>query len=37
MEVWISDSVYGTGTGRNKKSAEQEAAKTAWEQLVGSE
>jgi ribonuclease III len=33
MEVRIGDKVYGAGTGRNKKSAEQEAAKTAWEQI----
>ncbi len=33
MEVRIGDKVYGAGTGRNKKSAEQEAAKTAWEAL----
>jgi len=31
MEVRISDKVYGTGIGHNKKSAEQEAAKAAWE------
>ncbi|MCL2804489.1 MAG: ribonuclease III [Treponema sp.] len=34
MEVKIEDTVYGTGTGRNKKSAEQEAAKAAWEELT---
>ena len=33
MEVRINETVYGTGTGRNKKSAEQEAAKAAWEKL----
>ena len=33
MEVKIGETVYGTGTGRNKKSAEQEAAKAAWEKL----
>ena len=33
MEVRIGDKVYGAGTGRNKKSAEQEAAKAAWEAL----
>jgi ribonuclease-3 len=33
MEVRIKETVYGTGTGRNKKSAEQEAAKAAWEKL----
>jgi len=31
MEVQINETVYGTGKGRNKKSAEQEAAKAAWE------
>jgi ribonuclease-3 len=31
MEVKINDTVYGTGQGRNKKSAEQEAAKIAYE------
>jgi len=34
MEVRINETVYGAGTGRNKKSAEQEAAKAAWEQLT---
>jgi ribonuclease-3 len=34
MEVRICDNVYGTGTGRNKKSAEQEAAKAAWAQIT---
>jgi len=33
MEMRIGDTVYGKGTGRNKKSAEQEAAKIAWEKL----
>ena len=33
MEVKIADNVYGKGTGRNKKSAEQEAAKAAWEKI----
>jgi len=33
MEVKIADDVYGKGTGRNKKSAEQEAAKAAWEKI----
>jgi ribonuclease-3 len=33
MEVRINETVYGTGTGRNKKSAEQEAAKAAWETM----
>jgi len=34
MEVRINETVYGSGTGRNKKSAEQEAAKTAFEKLT---
>jgi len=33
MEVRINETVYGAGTGRNKKSAEQEAAKAAWETI----
>jgi len=33
IEVKIGETAYGTGTGRNKKSAEQEAAKMALEQL----
>ena len=37
IEVSINETVYGTGTGRNKKSAEQEAAKGAWEKLTESE
>jgi ribonuclease-3 len=37
MEVHICDKVYGAGTGRNKKSAEQEAAKAAWEQIAEGE
>jgi len=35
MEVRINETVYGNGTGRNKKSAEQEAAKVAYEALQG--
>jgi ribonuclease-3 len=35
MEVRINENAYGTGTGRNKKSAEQEAARIAWEKLNG--
>jgi len=35
MEVRVGETVYGTGTGRNKKSAEQEAAKIAYEALQG--
>lgn len=34
MEVRVKDTVYGSGTGRNKKSAEQEAAKLAYEALT---
>jgi ribonuclease-3 len=33
MEVVVNGRVYGPGMGRNKKGAEQEAAKMAWEQL----
>ena len=33
MEVRINETAYGSGTGRNKKSAEQEATKAAWEKL----
>jgi ribonuclease-3 len=33
MEVRIGETVYGSGTGHNKKSAEQEAAKAAWLQI----
>jgi len=33
MEVRIGDEVYGTGNGHNKKSAEQEAARAAWEKI----
>ena len=36
IEVAVNETVYGTGTGRNKKSAEQEAAKAAWEKLAES-
>jgi ribonuclease-3 len=36
MEVRINETVHGKGTGRNKKSAEQEAAKIAYEELVKS-
>jgi len=34
IEVKIGETVYGTGKGRNKKSAEQEAARIAWEELA---
>ena len=33
IEVKVGEGVYGPGTGRNKKSAEQEAARIAWEQI----
>ena len=33
IEVKIGETAYGTGTGRSKKSAEQEAARIAWEKL----
>ncbi len=33
MEVSVNGMTYGPGTGKNKKSAEQEAAKAAYEQL----
>jgi ribonuclease-3 len=33
MEVRINDTVYGSGSGRNKKSAEQEAARLAWDAI----
>jgi ribonuclease-3 len=35
MEVRINDTVYGPGQGRNKKTAEQQAAKIAYEELTG--
>jgi ribonuclease-3 len=34
IEVSAGGNVYGPGTGRNKKSAEQEAARAAWEALA---
>lgn len=34
MEVVVNNTVYGPGTGRNKKSAEQEAARLAYEALA---
>ena len=34
MEICIDSAVYGSGKGRNKKSAEQEAAKAAWQKLT---
>jgi len=36
MEVRINGKTCGSGTGRNKKSAEQEAAKAAWEGINSS-
>ena len=33
IEVQAGENVYGPGTGRNKKSAEQEAARIAWEKI----
>jgi len=35
MEVRVGETVYGTGTGRNKKSAEQEAARVAYGAFQG--
>jgi ribonuclease-3 len=35
--VVLSGTVYGTGTGRTKKAAEQEAAETAWQALSADE
>jgi ribonuclease-3 len=35
MEVTVNGLAYGPGMGRSKKSAEQEAAKMAWEKLEG--
>jgi ribonuclease-3 len=37
MEVRIGETVHGSGTGRNKKSAEQEAAKIAYLQVSSGE
>jgi len=34
MEVQINGTVYGSGQGKNKKSAEQEAARNAWEEII---
>jgi ribonuclease-3 len=33
MQVTVADKSYGPGAGRNKKSAEQEAARMAYEDL----
>ena len=35
IEVSIGETVHGSGAGRNKKSAEQQAAKEAWQKLNG--
>jgi len=37
IEVRVGETVYGTGKGRNKKSAEQEAARVAYTQLAAVE
>ncbi|MDR2103223.1 MAG: ribonuclease III [Treponema sp.] len=37
IEVTVNGKVFGPGMGRNKKSAEQEAAKMAYERLIGLE
>ena len=34
IEVTINENVYGSGTGRNKKTAEREAARVAYERLT---
>jgi ribonuclease-3 len=34
IEVVINENIYGSGTGRNKKTAEREAAKIAYEKLT---
>jgi ribonuclease-3 len=33
LELKINDTVYGSGSGRSKKTAEQEAARIAYEEL----
>ncbi|MDR0387096.1 MAG: hypothetical protein LBH57_03575 [Treponema sp.] len=35
MEVRVNGQTYGPGMGKNKKSAEQEAARMAYEHLAG--
>jgi ribonuclease-3 len=35
IEVSVNGTVYGPGSGRSKKSAEQEAARAAWQALEG--
>jgi ribonuclease-3 len=37
MEVSMGNIVYGPGIGRNKKTAEQEAARIAWQSLQGTD
>jgi ribonuclease-3 len=37
IEVRVNDQTFGPGMGKNKKSAEQEAARTAYEHLSGTE
>ena len=37
VEVMIEDKVLGKGTGKNKKTAEMEAAHSAWEKIMGKE
>jgi ribonuclease-3 len=32
-EVFVAGKLWGTGEGRSKKDAEQEAARTAWDEL----
>ena len=34
-EVYLGGTRLGTGEGRSKKDAEQEAARAAWEELTG--
>jgi ribonuclease-3 len=34
-EVFLGGCLYGTGRGRSKKDAEQQAASAAWEELTG--
>ena len=34
-EVYLGGTCWGTGEGRSKKDAEQEAARAAWEELTG--
>jgi len=34
VEVVLEDRVFGTGSGKNKRAAEMEAARLAWEKLT---